>query len=32
MGNQKRELEYDISDEVWHAYQKVYIKDKWSFW
>lgn len=32
MDNQKRELEYDISDEVWHVYQKVYIKDKWSFW
>lgn len=32
MDKQKMDFEYDVSDEVWDVYKKVYNKEKWSFW
>lgn len=32
MDEQKIDFEYDVSDEVWNVYKKVYTKEKWDFW
>ena len=32
MDEQKIDFKYDVSDEVWNVYKKVYTKEKWDFW